>query len=82
MLINYSSYVLKATISVAFLFYSLQKKQKDFKIMVTNYKRRPNVWREKSPVTLLVDDVKTANELIKLASAAKCPCSRTGRRFK
>ncbi|HFO3257503.1 TPA: hypothetical protein ACHG3R_005239, partial [Klebsiella pneumoniae] len=47
-------------------------KEKGFKIMVTITKG-VQTFDGKIPVTLLVDDVETANELIKLAKAANVP---------
>ncbi|WP_180264150.1 hypothetical protein [Klebsiella quasipneumoniae] len=70
MLINYSSYVLRPRTEAFLLFFA--KKQKDLKIMVTITKG-VKTFDGKIPVTLLVDDVETANELIKLAKAANVP---------
>ncbi|HBR1781630.1 TPA: hypothetical protein L9M28_000757 [Klebsiella quasipneumoniae subsp. quasipneumoniae] len=69
-LINYSSYVLRPLFSVAFLLFFAKKK--DLKIMVT-ISKGVKTFDGKIPVTLLVDDVETANELIKLAKAANVP---------
>jgi hypothetical protein len=56
---------------VAFLLF-FAKKEKDLKIMITITKG-VKTFDGKIPVTLLVDDVETANELIKLAKAANVP---------
>jgi hypothetical protein len=55
---------------VAFLLFFAKKK--DLKIMVTITKG-VQTFDGKIPVTLLVDDVETANELIKLAKSANVP---------
>ena len=66
-LINYSSYVLRPLFSVAFLLFFAKKK--DLKIMVTITKG-VQTFDGKIPVTLLVDDVETANTLVKMAKDA------------
>jgi hypothetical protein len=71
MLINYSSYVLRPLFLWPF-FYSLQRNKRILKIMVTITKG-VQTFDGKIPVTLLVDDVETANELIKLAKSANVP---------
>ncbi|PHZ00523.1 hypothetical protein CK204_09870 [Klebsiella pneumoniae] len=55
---------------MAFLLFFAKKK--DLKIMVTITKG-VQTFDGKIPVTLLVDDVETANELIKLAKSANVP---------
>lgn len=54
-----------------FFYFNLQNEM-DLKIMVTITKG-VQTYDGKIPVTLLVDDVETANELIKLAKAANVP---------
>ncbi|WP_446914695.1 hypothetical protein, partial [Klebsiella pneumoniae] len=54
-----------------FFYFNLQNEM-DLKIMVTITKG-VQTFDGKIPVTLLVDDVETANELIKLAKSANVP---------
>ncbi|EMO7849714.1 hypothetical protein WDR87_001144 [Klebsiella quasipneumoniae] len=65
------SSVSRPPFSWPFFYFNLQNEM-DLKIMVTITKGTFTA-SGKIPVTLLVDDVETANELIKLAKAANVP---------